>query len=229
MTDPPAAGEDWRHGEPSEGWIAGDLAAEFPDLKLLEMTVPARDGRSGRDLRERLRAQARRWYGAKAIAVRSQPVPQAFRVFFRQIGLDPDATRTPMEQVVLDRLMHGDLRSRGVVADAVTLAIIETGVPVWALDHDALDGALGLRGALPGERLGEGPYADDQPPGRLVLADGAGPVSVLFGDVAPSRAVSRPTRAVRLCSMRVAGVPEVHAEEALWLCAEALTAAGEGR
>ena len=65
------------------------------------------------------------------------------------------------------------------------MAVVETGVPVWALDDARLDGPLGLRGARAGERLGEGEYAADLRPGACVVADAAGPVAVLFGDVAP--------------------------------------------
>ena len=45
---------------------------------------------------------------------------------------------------------------------------METGVPVWALDADRVEGELGLRPAQRGERLGEGEYAADVPAGRLV-------------------------------------------------------------
>ena len=39
--------------------------------------------------------------------MRERPIPWAYRVFFRQIGLDPDRTRTPVEQLALDRLHDG--------------------------------------------------------------------------------------------------------------------------
>ena len=52
-------------------------------------------------------------------------------------------------------------RSRGPLDDALLVALVETGVPVWALDAARLDGPLGLRGARAGERLGEGEYAAD--------------------------------------------------------------------
>ena len=85
-------------------------------------------------MRERLRHLANRFRGAEAVLMRTRPIPHAYRVFFRHIGLDPDAQRTPVEQRALERLMHGGFRSAGIVEDALTIAIMETGVPVWALD-----------------------------------------------------------------------------------------------
>jgi hypothetical protein len=49
------------------------------------------------------------------------------------------------------------------------------------------------------------------------------PVAVLFGALAHDRAPQRETRALRLFAVGVAGVPDLHVEEALWTCAEALS------
>ena len=46
----------------------------------------------------------------------------------------PTTSRTPVEAAVVDRLLHGGFRSRGLLDDALLLAVVETGVPVWALD-----------------------------------------------------------------------------------------------
>ncbi len=77
-----------------------------------------------------------------------------------------------------------------------------------------------------GERLGEGEYAADLPAGRVIVADAAGPVAVLFGDLAPSRAPGRETARLRLFAVAVPGVPALHVEEALFGCADALSEAG---
>ena len=61
----------------------------------------------------RLRDLSDRFYGSHAIHMRERPIPWAYRVFFRQIGLDPDRTRTPVEQLALDRLHDGAFVSRG--------------------------------------------------------------------------------------------------------------------
>ena len=151
-----------------------------------------------------------------------QPIPHAYRIFFRHIGLDPDEHHTPVEALALERLKAGGFPSRSVLDDAITLAVMETGVPVWALDADRLEGELGLRPAERGERLGGGEYAHDLPAGRLVLADDAGPVGVLFGALAPGRGVGPRTTRIALLALQVAGVPDIHVEEALWTVADIL-------
>jgi DNA/RNA-binding domain of Phe-tRNA-synthetase-like protein len=141
----------------AEGYVEASLRAEFPGLTLRWVTVEARPGRSTPDLKRRLRELSNRFRGESVVAMRTQPIPRAYRVFFRQIGLDPDVTRVPSEQAAVSRLLHGRLQSRDAIADALLVALVETGVPVWALDADAVDVAgLGIRPALAGERLGAG-------------------------------------------------------------------------
>lgn len=215
-----------------EGWVDHVVAAEFPELRLrwMELDGPPMGRKSPPELHERLRSLSSRFYGAQAITMRRDPVPHAYRVFFRAIGLDPDTTRTPIEEAALERLFDGHFRSRGHLLDALRIPLVETGVPLWALDATAVDGPLGVRTARADERLGTGPYAHDLEPGRLIVADAATPVAVLFGDVAPQ---ARPTEAasprLRVFSVQVAGVPEIHVEEALWLCAEAMDMHGPER
>jgi DNA/RNA-binding domain of Phe-tRNA-synthetase-like protein len=213
-------------GEPRAGWIAPDVAAELPGLRLVEADAPAAHGRSPRALRERLRLLSDRFGGARAIELRRETVPAAYRVFFRHVGLDPDVHRPPAEAAALERLVHGGFRPEGLPRDALLLAVVETGVPVWALDAARVDGPLGIRAAAPGERLGEGTLAADVPRGRLVIADARTPVGVLFGALAHDRAPRHGTEVLRLFAIGVAGVPELHVEEALWTCAEALSEAG---
>jgi DNA/RNA-binding domain of Phe-tRNA-synthetase-like protein len=206
-----------------EGWVDRELALEFPELRLVSTTAPAPRRRTPSALRERLALLADRFHGARALTLRREPVPAAYRVFFRHVGLDPDAQRTPVEAAALDRLVQGGFVSRGPLEDAVLVAVVETGVPLWAVDAQRLDGPLGLRGARAGERLGEGEYAADLAPGRVVVADAGGPVAVLFGDVAPSRLPGRRTTLLRLFAVAVPGVPALHVEEALFGCVEALS------
>jgi DNA/RNA-binding domain of Phe-tRNA-synthetase-like protein len=167
---------------------------------------------------------ADRWSGARAVTMRREPVPAAYRAFSRHVGLDPDVDRTPVEAVVVERLMHGGLRPRGRVEDALLVGALETGVPLWALDADRVHGPLGIRPAAAGERLGEGDLASDVAAGRLVVADARGPVAVLLGGVADGRGPGPRTRRLRVFAVHVAGVPQVHVEEALWACTEALAA-----
>ncbi|HXS45254.1 MAG TPA: hypothetical protein VN751_11565 [Solirubrobacteraceae bacterium] len=213
--------------EPEPGWVERELALEFPALGLASLALAAPQGRARRTdpgVAARLRALSDRFGGRRAVTLRQEPVPAAFRVFFRHVGLDPDEQRTPVEEAVLERLLRGEFASRGRVEDALLLAVVETGVPVLALDDERLDGPLGLRAARRGERLGEGPLAPDLPDGRLVIADARRPVAVLFGDVAPSLRPEGGCRRLRLVAVRAPGVPSVHVEEALWTAAEVLRA-----
>jgi DNA/RNA-binding domain of Phe-tRNA-synthetase-like protein len=188
------------------------VAAELPGLALWATTVTGvRLGRTPPEVRERLRAIADRMRGAQAVAVRAQRVPHAYRVLFHHLGLDPDAQRPLVEALVAERLLHGGLPSRGMPGDALALAVLETGVPVWALDAGRLTGELTLRPASADERVGEG---------RLVVADDRGPVAVVFGEVAhpPGPATS----AVVLLAVQAPGVDAMAVDEALWAAAEAL-------
>jgi len=182
------------------------VTAEHPGLRAWTARVDARPGRTPPELRDRLRYVADRLRGPQAVAMRSQPVPWAYRVLFRHLGLDPDVTRTPLEALVLDRLMHGGFTTRGVPEDALALATLETGVPVWAVDA-ARVGTLELA-----------PGAD----GRLTLADEDGPVAVLFEPPLPDRAPGRDTHALLLLAVQAPGVQDMFVEEAVWTAASAM-------
>jgi DNA/RNA-binding domain of Phe-tRNA-synthetase-like protein len=196
-----------------EGWVDAGLAEEFPGLRVAYCLVPAAGGPSPPALRERLRVLSDRLRGAQAVALRGRDVPHAYRVFFRHVGLEPDETRIPVEALVVERLRLGGFPSRGRLPDALAIACVETGVPVWALDADALDGPPGVRPAT----ARDAPV----PEGRLVLADASRALAVLFeGPEAPTRA----TRRLALISVVVPHVPALFAEEALWIAGEALEA-----
>ncbi|CAA9504079.1 MAG: hypothetical protein AVDCRST_MAG45-1486 [uncultured Solirubrobacterales bacterium] len=211
--------------EPRPGWVAPDLAAELPGLELLQVTVAARARRSPRGVRQRLWALSSRFNGARAIAMRREPVPAAYRAFFRQIGLDPDETRTPAEAAAVERLRAGGFRSRGLPDDAALVATVETGIATLVLDADRIEGDVGLRLANRRERLGgdEGPVLDH---GQVLLADAVRPLGTLFGDLVDGLAIDRSTERMVLIAVRVRGVPRVIAEEALWLAAGVLTTEG---
>ena len=72
-------------------------------------------------------------------------MPSAYRVFFRHIGLDPDVQRTPVEAAVLERMLRGGFLSGGMLDDILLIALMDTGVPVWALDAAHVEGPLGIR------------------------------------------------------------------------------------
>jgi DNA/RNA-binding domain of Phe-tRNA-synthetase-like protein len=205
------------------GWIAPELEAEFPGLKLLWVTAEARLRPSPPGIKRRLSMLSSRYRGENVIAMRTQPIPHAFRVFFRQVGLDPDVTRIPAEAAAVQRLLHGGFESRNVVDDARLIAVIETGVSVWALDADLVDaGGLGIRVTKAGDKLGSGEQARALAPGQLAVADARLIHALLFDEVAPEHGVGRSTERAALFAVGVEGVPSIHIEEALWITVEAM-------
>ncbi|HSR93778.1 MAG TPA: phenylalanine--tRNA ligase beta subunit-related protein [Solirubrobacterales bacterium] len=205
------------------GWVAPHVAAEFPGLGISWVEVDGRPGHSPEPVERRLGETSNRFYGAHAIHMRERPIPWAYRVFFRQIGLDPDRTRTPVEQLALDRLQDGGFKTRGLPADALTIATVETGVALRAFDAARLDGELCIRDSAPGESLEGRPGTLS--PGTLVIADGRAPAGLLFGATGEGREVSRNTRRIAIAAVQVDGVPQIAVDEALWMVAATLEAA----
>jgi DNA/RNA-binding domain of Phe-tRNA-synthetase-like protein len=205
--------------EAAVGFVEPVLRSEFPGLGLRWLTVAGRPGPAPRSVRGRLRSLSNRYHGAGVVAMRTQPVPHAYRAFFRQIGMDPDASRIPSEEAAVTRLLHGGFRSVDLVSDALLIALVETGVPVWALDADLVDiSGLGVRTTAGGERFGAGGHR--LPAGRLVVADARRVHALLFGAIAPGHRVGPRTRRIALFTVGVQGVPDIHLEEALWSCQE---------
>jgi DNA/RNA-binding domain of Phe-tRNA-synthetase-like protein len=202
------------------GSVATPLRDEFPGLALRYLTVDRGSGRSPREVKARLRQLSNRFTGGDAVNMRHRPIPWAYRVFYRHIGLDPDRTRTPVEQAALDRMKHGGFRSLNLLDDALTIAIVESGVAMRAFDADKVGGAVGLRGSGPGEGLEGRP--GELPAGTLVIADETRPIALLFGAIASGRGVRSRTRNTMLVTTQVKGVPDIAAEEALWLACEVM-------
>jgi DNA/RNA-binding domain of Phe-tRNA-synthetase-like protein len=208
---------------PRPGWVAPHLAAEFPGLGISWVEVDGRPGRSPEAIGRRLRDLSDRFYGAHAIHLRERPIPWAYRVFFRQIGLDPDRNRTPVEQLALDRLRDGGFVSRGLPRDAITIATIETGIALRAFDAEQLHGALCIRDSAPGESLPGRP--GELSLGTLTIADERAPVGLLFGATGEGYAVGRGTRRIAISAVQVHGVPQIAVDEALWMVAATLETA----
>lgn len=207
---------------PEQGWVAPHLAAEFPGLGIAWIEVDARPRKSPEPVRRRLRDLSDRFFGPHAIHMRERPIPWAYRVFFRQIGLDPDRTRTPVEQLALDRLHDGAFKSRGLPSDALTIATVETGVALRAFDADEVEGRLCIRDSGPGESLPG--RRGELPQGTLAIADERAPVGLIFGATAEGRGVSAATRRVAIAALQVNGVPQISVDEALWIAAATLEA-----
>ena len=154
--------------------------------------------------------------------MRERPIPWAYRVFFRQIGLDPDRTRTPVEQLALDRLHDGAFISRGMPADALTIATVETGVALRAFDAEQLEGPplhprLGAGRVAAGKagRAGAG-NADDR------RRAGAARAALRWRRRDGRRGAG--TRRVAIAAVQVKGVPQIAVDEALWIACAAIEA-----
>ena len=159
-----------------------------------------------------------RFAGAQAINLRQQPIPWAYRVFYRHIGLDPDEQLTPVEALALERMKKGAFRSSNLLDDALTIAI------------DRVRGRAARLRRRPGQRAAGDP-ASARPArrsraapascrtGTLVIADEERPLALLFGALAAGRGVRPKTRRTTLVAIQVEGVPEIAVEEALWLAA----------
>jgi DNA/RNA-binding domain of Phe-tRNA-synthetase-like protein len=206
---------------PRIGWRAPEIEEELPQLRIV--VSHARLVRAGAAKRgsppgveRRLHDLSNRYRGARAVGVRREPVPSAYRVFYRQIGLDPEVARTPIEEAVLERMLRGGFLSEGLLQDVLLIALVDTGVPVWALDAQAVHGELGVRLSREGEPLGRFPDAWSLPAGRLVVADDTVALGLLFGDLAGDCEPGARTRELTLFAVQVAGVPMLYVEEALW-------------
>jgi DNA/RNA-binding domain of Phe-tRNA-synthetase-like protein len=213
--------EQWEVA-PEPGWVDPALAEEFPGLSIVSTPTDTTTGRSPEALKERLRTLSNRIAGAQAIQLRQQPIPWAYRVFFRHIGLDPDTTRTPIEQLVFDRMHDGHLASRNRVDDALTIGMVEVGVALRAFDADRVSGRIGMRLSTEGEAF-EG-RVGPLPEGTIVIADEKRSLGILFDTTAKGRGVKRGTKRVQLVAIGVRGVPDIALEEALWVAGSALRA-----
>jgi DNA/RNA-binding domain of Phe-tRNA-synthetase-like protein len=217
----PELPEQWE-AAPEPGWVQPELAEEFPGVSIVSTTIETKTGRSPEALKQQLRVLSDRIAGGQAIQLRQKPIPWAYRVFFRHIGLDPDTTRTPIEQLIFDRMHDGRFVSRNRVDDSLTIGMVEVGVALRAFDADRVSGRIGLRLSKEGERF-EG-RVSPLPDGTIVVADEARALGILFERTAEGRGVRRGTSRVLLVAIGVRGVPDIALEEALWVAGSALRA-----
>lgn len=218
MTELP---DQWE-AAPEPGWVEEELAEEFPALKIVTSTIEAKTGKSPQVLRDQLNELSDRISGPNAVNVRHQPIPWAYRVFFRHIGLDPDKIRTPIEQLIFERIYDGTLYTHKRVEDAITVAVIEVGVAIQIFDSDRVEGEVGVRRSVEGEGF-EG-RVSPLLAGTLVIADEKRPLSILFGATAKGRTPDRKTRRMLLTAIGVNGVPDIALDEGLWVAMSALRA-----
>jgi DNA/RNA-binding domain of Phe-tRNA-synthetase-like protein len=202
---------------PEQGWVAPILRDEFPGLGIAWTVVDGPSGRSPGVVRTRLRELSDRFLGGHAVHMRERPIPWAYRVFYRQIGLDPDHTRTPVEALALERMKSGGFKSQNQLDDALTIGTIETGVALRAFDAEKIVGRMGIRGSAPGEALEGRP--GELPLGTLIIADERRPLGLLFGATASGRGVDPRSERIAITAIQVKGVPQIAIDEALWLAA----------
>ena len=203
------------------GWVDPELAAEFPGLALALRSCPGPvTGDPG--VSERLGSVASRIRGRSAIEMRRETVPAAYRAFYRQVGLDPDTEMTPVEAAIARRLFDGGVTAGDPLHAALELAVLETGAPVYALDSEALVGTPGIRTSRPGEELAGADGIAVRAPGRLVVADEAGPLCLLFGEPHGRGAPSASAPELLLLAPGVPGVAPMVLDEALDIASGAL-------
>ncbi len=208
---------------PAAGFVEPRVRDEFPGLRLDWLTLETRQRASPPSLVRRLKDLSNRYRGASVVAMRTKPIPQAYRAFFRQVGLDPDVTRIPSEHAAVRRLLHGEFRSVDLIADACLVALVETGVPVWAVDADRIDeGGLGIRTATTVDAQRAGDQGGYLAPGSLAVGDRGSIHALLFDEPLGDHEVRPRTTRVALYAIGVDGVPAIHVEESLWVCIELL-------
>ena len=140
--------------------------------------------------------------------MRSRPVPWAYRVLYRHLGIDPDVTRTPVEELV----------ARAAPARAASRP---AGCRRTRSRSRRSRPACPSRRSTPTGSPARSLLAPDEG-GRLVLADDGGPVAVLFEPPEPDRAPGRRTRALALLAVQAPGVDDLFVEEAVWTAAAAM-------
>ena len=214
---------------PEHGWLAQEVREELPELRLVVVETNVAQGgsltgRSPSHVKARLRQLSDRFRGGRAVSVRREPVPAAYRPSFTRSGWIRTSCARPLEAVVLERMLHGGFASEGLLSDVLLIALVDTGVAVWALDAGSIDGPLGIRPTREGEPLGRSGDSLPLPAGRLAVADASAALGLLFEEPASAHRPSDAARRVTLFAIQVAGVPTLYVEEALWSCCVALGA-----
>lgn len=189
------------------GWIDNTLAAEFPELGLRYAVFDGAVAPTPPEMWNQMLDLSTRFRGAPAMALPSKPAPSAYRAFFRQVGLDPDVVRNPVEAIAYERIMRGTFRSVHRVADALTIATIETHIALSVMDADLLSQPLGIR-------------PDEE--GVLVLADADRTIGPLFGPPPADVKPSLRTRRLAVTAVAVAEIPGWLVDYGLWRVADLL-------
>ena len=176
-------------------------------------------------MRRRLRDLSDRFYGSHAIHMRERPIPWAYRVFFRQIGLDPDRTRTPVEQLALDRLHDGAFKQPRPARRRARRS--RSSRPASRCAPSTPSRLEGGSASATRRRARRSPGRPGElAQGTLVIADERGPVgAALRRHRRGLRRSTADTRRIAIAAVQVKGVPQIAVDEALWMAAATLEAA----
>jgi hypothetical protein len=194
------------------------LQQDFPTLAVLYASCGVGGRIHRRASRERLALLGDRIGGELVAAMRQQAVPGAYRAFARQLGLDPDGDALPLERALMARIRAGHFVPGGQTQDPCTVALLETGVPVWVVDDAHVQGAMRI--AMVGDDDLTHLAGTPARPGDLAVWDARRPVALLMGEVAPAFVPTRSTQVVRHFALRVDGVPDASVRDALWTAAQ---------
>lgn len=185
--------------------VSDAVRADFPRLQLWVAWVAVPAGhRSTPTLRGHLAEVDDRVRGLPTGGLRMDKVASAYRGFARQIGLDPDADRNPLERLALERLQLGRMPTYGPLLDAMSVAMLETSVPMWTIKGDAASGWLRV---------------DTDEQGVLVVADDKRTLAPLMAT--PEKALfptlrRREMSTAIVYALQVGKVPSSTLEEAFW-------------
>lgn len=191
------------------GSVDGVVAQRLPGLGLIWIELEAADrARDRSGIGVELAIAADRIRGPDAVRAPTQPVAAACRAFRRELGMDPDAATGSftLESLIRRRLVDGGFPSRGMISDALTLSVLEFGLPLQAFAAGAIAPPLGIRQA----HEGEGSFSTAE----LVVADSEMALAGLFGDP-PDRIAAREGKSMVMAAVIPPGVDETVAVSAL--------------
>lgn len=196
-----------------DGWVDHVVAREFPGLRLRYTVIPARPEASPAELKDRLADLSNRYLGFHAMSLPRQPIPTAYRVFLRQVGLDPDTQPSPVEAASRERIVRGSFASHDRICDALTIATVESQVALSVVDADSVELPLGIRPVRADDH-------SDLALGTLALADANREIASLFGSPRLDCEVGPRTRSVAAAAIGVEGIADWMLDDALWRFAD---------
>jgi hypothetical protein len=187
--------------EAIRGSVSEELAAELPGIGILWIPVEGGARPDSLGLQLELDHAADRITGATAVLATTEPIAAHYRALRAQLGMDPDSGSGTLESIVRRRLLEGGFRPNGIPGDALALATLETGVPLWAF---ALEQGAGEAGDLvPGHALS---LDVDKKTGAVSIFNGPLPVCVLFGEPVAGGVVSKKSGSFVIVALAAPGV-----------------------